>query len=92
MASIISRDGLDYSEPKSTLLVQPVTRSVSHEQFRVEHRSICLRLVLVENICKDVDREQVSIISGGHLEYPESELISLLAKFHVSTPLAIPNL
>ena len=47
--------------PSPTLLLQPVTKSISQEQLRVELRNIYSGLVMVENKCKDVDREQTRL-------------------------------
>ena len=56
----------DYNvEPEPTLLLQPVTKSISQEQLRVELRSIYSGLVMVENKCKDVDREQTRLAVEG---------------------------
>ena len=49
-----------------TLLLQPVTKSISQEQLRVELRSIYSGLVMVENKCKDVDREQTRLAIEGN--------------------------
>ena len=51
--------------PSLTLLLQPVTKSISQEQLRVELRSIYSGLVMVENKCKDVDREQTRLAVEG---------------------------
>ena len=49
-----------------TLLLQPVTKSISQEQLRVELRSIYSGLVMVENKCKNVDREQTRLAVEGN--------------------------
>ena len=55
---------LDDDEP--TLLLQPVTKSISAEQLRKELKSIYSGLVMVENKCKDVDQEQTRLAKEGN--------------------------
>ena len=56
-----SDDDDDDTNIEPTLLLQPVTKSISQEQLRMELRSIYSGLVMVENKCKDIDREQIRL-------------------------------
>ena len=65
----LSGDDYDLTESEPTLLLQPVTKSISQEQLRVELRSIYSGLVVVENKCRDVDREQTRLALDGNPGY-----------------------
>ena len=54
-------------DQEPTLFLEPVTKRISQEQLRVELRSICSGLIMVENKCKDVDREQTRLAIEGDL-------------------------
>ena len=104
-----SQDDPDnFLEPEPTLLLQPVTKSISQEQLRVELRSIYSGLVMVENKCKDVDREQTRLaiegdpscrpnLSPKQWQAQKALHKTLLHEFHdiflaIKHPAATPNL
>ena len=58
--SMLENDAL---QPVPELLLQPETRSISHDQLVVEVKGIYAGLVLVEGKCMDVDRKQTRAAS-----------------------------
>ena len=57
---------IHHVDSKTTLLLQPVTKMISQEQLREELRSVYSGLVMVENKCKDVDREERKLALRGN--------------------------